>query len=127
MGKHFWAGILLLAVLLAMTGGVSLAMSAVHAPAQTQLTRATELALAGDLPQATALARQAQQRWERFRQAICAVADHDPMDEIDQLFAEMEVFSAAADGEHFAACCAKLRVLVKAMADAHSAAWWNLL
>ncbi len=127
MGRQFWVGITLLAVLLALTGGLSLAMDAIHQPAQVQLEQAAELALDGDLSRAAELALQARMRWERFRKMISAVADHSPMDEIDRLFAEAEVFAAVAEEEHFAACCAQLSVLVGGMADAHSAAWWNLL
>ena len=127
MGREFWVGIALLAVLLLLTGGMSFAMNTIHQPAQEQLIQAAELALAGDLPQAAELARQAGTRWERFRKMISAVADHSPMDEIDRLFAEAEVMAAAEEIDQFAACCGQLRVLVEGMADAHSAAWWNLL
>ena len=127
MGRQFWIGIGLLAALLAITVGVSLVMSAIHQPAQAQLEQAAELALDGDMPRAAELAQQAKLRWERFRKVISAVADHSPMDEIDRLFAEAEVYAAVAEEEHFASCCAQLSTLVEGMAAAHSAAWWNLL
>lgn len=127
MGKQFWVGVFLLLLLLGLTLGVAWGMEAIQEPAQKQLEQASVLALSGDMPQAAELAMQAKQRWERFWQVSAAVADHSPMDEIDKVFAEMEVYAKAGDEEHFAACCAQLSQLVGSMSDAHAHTWWNFL
>ena len=50
-----------------------------------------------------------------------------PMDDVDTLFAEMQVYAQAEEIPHFAACCGQLSRLVLAMAQAHSPTWWNFL
>jgi len=49
------------------------------------------------------------------------------MDEIDSLFAQLEVFRQAGLWGDFSACCRRLSRLIEAMAEAHSLTWWNLL
>ena len=53
-------------------------------------------------------------------------ADHTPMEEIDALFAQVEVYAAAREETDFAAGCAALSRKVEAMGLAHGASWWNL-
>ena len=48
------------------------------------------------------------------------------MEEIDALFAEVEVYAAAREETDFAAGCAALSRKVEAMGQAHGASWWNL-
>ena len=127
MGKHFWSGAILLFLLLALTLGIGLGATAIHEPARALLEQAADAALADDLPRAVDLARQARQRWERFRGLTAVVADHTPMDEADRLFGEMDVFATARDGVHFAACCSQLAQQLRSMSEAHSGSWWNLL
>ena len=54
-------------------------------------------------------------------------ADHAPMDEIDSLFAQMEVYAQARDSLHFGSYCARLAELITAVSDAHQLNWWNFL
>ena len=53
-------------------------------------------------------------------------ANHTPMEEIDALFAEVEVYAAAREETDFAAGCAALSRKMEAMGQAHGASWWNL-
>ena len=48
------------------------------------------------------------------------------MEEIDALFAEVEVYAAAREETDFAAGCAALSRKVEAMGQAHGASWWKL-
>ena len=52
---------------------------------------------------------------------------HTPMEEIDALFAQVEVYAAAREEAEFAAGCAELSRRMEAMANAHGAQWWNVL
>lgn len=125
--KHFWSGIGLLAVLLALGLWTSHAMESVHTPIANSLALAAEETLSGDPDRGIAAARQARAQWERHRHATASVADHQPMEEADSLFAQMESFIAAGDVTQFAACCARLSELVRAISEAHTLTWWNLL
>ena len=126
MGRIFWTGVLILALLLGLTLGISWAMNAIHSPLQQSLERAADAALKGDISQAQQLGDQAKQRWDTFRKAIAVVADHTPMDEIDQLFGQMRAYAYAEEETELAACCAQLSRLIQSMADAHILTWWNL-
>lgn len=127
MGKRFWLGIGILVLFLGTGLGISLGMDTIHGPAEQALEQAAEKALAGQMEEAVALARQAHARWEDNWALTASVADHSPMDEVDALFAEMEVYAQAQEDKHFAACCAQLSKLVESMAAAHRFSWWNLL
>ena len=49
------------------------------------------------------------------------------MDEVDALFAEMEIYARTGEQPHFAACCKELAQRLEAIADAHKFSWWNVL
>ena len=127
MQKRFYQGIGLLAILLALSVFVTWGMNRLHTPAEQQLQEASRLALQGDTQQALSLARQAHAHWEDTRTLTAAVADHSPMDDVDVLFSEMEVYAAAEEIPHFAACCLQLSDLLRSMYEAHSFTWWNVL
>ena len=127
MGKHFYIGIAILAIVLFLSLGVSWGMDAMHAPSEKNLSDAHRYALQGNMDEAVLLAKDAYARWEKFRGLTACVADHTPMDETDRLFSEMLVYAEAGDQEHFAACCAQLTCMVGAIADAHRLNWQNLL
>lgn len=127
MGKRFYQGVGLLVVLLALSVLVTWGMRRIHEPTGAQLLEASQLALQGDTQQAIGLARQAHSQWKNTRMLTAAVADHSPMDDVDMLFREMEVYAAAGEIPHFAACCAQLSSLVRSMYEAHSPTWWNVV
>ena len=127
MEKHFYFGVGILLVFLVLGIVVAFCMDAVCDPISLQLEEASREAMAGDLDAGIRLAKTAKERWSEAWNRIATVADHSPMDEIDGLFAEMEVYAQAEDGAHFSACCAQLSELVEAVADAHRLTWPNLL
>lgn len=108
--KRLWVGILLLLVLLAGTLAVTVAMDRIYAP----MVEALE---AGDL-------EAAEERYGRWRDLTAAFADHGPMEEMDALFARVEI---CKDDQERKALCAELAQRAKAMSNAHSPTWWNLL
>ncbi len=127
MEHRFYLGICLLAVFLILGVFVAFSMDAAAAPIAQQLEQASQDALSGDMEKSIALAESAKNGWYDHWKCFAMVADHSPMDEIDGLFSEMEVYARSADSVHFSACCAQLSELVEAMADAHRFTWWNLL
>ena len=127
MEKHFWVGTMLLIALLLLALGITWFMTAIHTPSAQALEQAAQAALQGDIPKAQAFANKAKVRWKRFRSLSAAVADHDPIEEADSLFAALDTYAAAGNTEEFAACCAQLNMRILAIIQAHSPAWWNLL
>jgi len=125
--KRLWIGILILSVLLASGGLSSWAIAGIHAPIALSLHQAEAAALSQDWPQAEQYSRAAYARWQQHWRFTAAFADHTPMDEVDGLFAELQVYCQCREAQHFAATCAHLAQLTEAMAESHSPSWWNLL
>lgn len=126
MGR-LWLGVGLLILLLLLGLWVSAATADIHRPLAESLRQAEEAALSGDWGTAEACAQDAYARWARTWQLTAAIADHTPMDEIDGLFAQLPVYARVREAEDFSAACAELSRRVRAMGDAHSLTWWNLL
>lgn len=125
--KRLLIGICVLFWLLAMGIGVSMLFQFAHAPTVDYLQEASQAALQGDWDAATQQTRQAQARWEHYRHITAAFADHAPMDEIDSLFAQLQVHLAQKNIHGFPALCARLSRLTEALADSHSFRWWTVL
>ena len=126
MGR-FSLGIGLLALFLILGLWVSFSMGSVHENIAQTLDEAAARSLAGDLDTARSLSQQAQTDWDNRWHGVASVADHAPMDEIDSLFAQLEVYGKAAQTADIAAYCARLATLVTAVGEAHALNWWNLL
>lgn len=126
MGR-FWLGAGILIILLALGLWVMGIMQAKQSPISQKLEQAAEAALSGEELQAESLSRQALSLWKSGWHGAASVSDHSPMDEIDSLFAQLEVYRQSNAPMLFAACCQQIASLVDALAEAHSLSWWNLL
>lgn len=98
---------------------------------QWELSRQLEdcawLALSGQWENARTLAGEAREGWERKWKLRAAFGDHTPMEEIDDLFAELTVYGAAGDRTEFASTCSALASRMEAVGNAHRLSWWNIL
>lgn len=126
MGKG-WLGAGLLAVFLIFGICLSAITDRACLPTEELLEQAAEKTLAGDFPGGIALGTEARTRWNDQWNAIAAIADHAPMDEVDALFAQMEIYARAGEQPHFAACCKELAKRIHTFTDAHRFSWWNVL
>ncbi len=122
-----WLGAGILAVFLLLGLVISGAMDSAHLPTAELLEQAAEKTLSGDFENAVALGMEAKDRWERRWNATATVADHAPMDDVDALFGEMEIYAKTGEEPHFAACCLELSQRLQAVADAHKFSWRNVL
>lgn len=125
--KRLVIGIFVLLLLLGTGLFIAAAVRDMYRPITDLLEEASALSLSGSFPSAREKAEKAKELWERQKNATATVADHTPMEEIDHLFAEAEIYAKTAQIPHFAACCAKLAVMIGNMADAHAPNLWNLL
>lgn len=125
--KRLWIGVGLLVIFLALGIFTTVTMARIHDPISEKLKQAEEAALDQDWPHAASLAREARGQWLRHRNVTASLADHSPMEEIDGLFDELDVYLQEKELVHFAACCAQLSARVQAIGEAHSISWWNLL
>lgn len=126
MGR-FWLGVGILVLFLVLGIWVAHAMDDVHQTIAQTLDDAAAQSLSGDLAEGIALVQQAKSNWQSHWRSTASVADHEPMDEIDGLFAQLEVYGKAGLAADFATYCARLSQLVTAVAEAHALNWWNLL
>lgn len=125
--KRGWLGVGILVFFVVFGLWSTCAVDSIYAPIAAQLKDAADLALSGDLDAGAALAKEAQQSWHHYWRKTAALSNHQPMDEIDALFSQLEVFADCGSKNHFAAGCVQLSALVDACAEAHRLTWWNLL
>lgn len=126
MGRG-WLGVGILVLFLILGFVTASAMNGAHIPTEKLLAQAAEDALTGDFEDAVALGMEAKTRWDRHWNGTATVADHAPMDDVDALFAEMEIYAESQEKPHFAACCKELSQRIQAVAGAHRFSWWNVL
>lgn len=122
-----YLGIGILLTLLALSTGIWWGMEHVHNSIGDLLAQAQAAAEADDWQRAEELSQKAQVEWKRHHHFTAAFADHTPMDELDGLFAELNVFLENRESPHFEATCARLILLTQSMADSHGIQWWNVL
>ena len=125
--KRSKIGLWLLLVLLA--GGIlsSWGMVRLTEPLGQTMEAASQAALRSDWENAQTLALQARESWEKNWNLCAVFADHTPMENINGLFAQLEIYARSGDAQNFAAVCAQLSEDTKAIGEAHSFTWWNLL
>ena len=125
--KRCWFGLILLLVLLVLCAGSSRYMTRVHEPLAQTAGEAAEYALEGDWGNALSVTRKIRSQWEDRWGIIAAIADHEPMEQVNSLLAQLEVFAASGDTLGFASTCAALSAALDALADISSLTWWNFL
>ena len=125
--KRIRTGACILLLLLAAGIFCSLSMQKIHRGISQQLRQAAQYAQNGQWQQACTQAQQARQAWETARNMTAATADHTPMDEIEGLFAQLEVYTTQQQPADFAATCLLLAKLTDAIGANHRLNWQNLL
>ena len=96
-------------------------------PLCTQLALAREEALSDSWDDAADHALAAQKSWQGSWHALASAADHTPLEDIDDLFAQLGIYGRLKKEEDFAALCAQLERRLEAVANAHKFSWWNFL
>ena len=125
--KRIYMGLGILAILLAMAITFTLLMERIYQPMSNILQEAADASIRADWASAAQLYSMAQARWEQHKHFSAALADHSPMDDIDGLFGELELYLQQQEMPHFAATCRHLARLTEAMGENHSLNWWNFL
>ena len=125
--KRLWIGIVFLILLL--VGGIllTLVLSDIHSTLADDLSAASRAAQQQDWETADALIDSAQRLWEQYRHITAAFADHEPLEELEQLFAELQVCKALSLEENYAVVCSHLSEICSAIADSFRIHWWNVL
>ncbi len=124
--KRVVFGVVLLAVLF--MGGIAAQnrMAAIHGYSANLLEQAGREAQAEDWEAAQTLFYRARRNWKDNYNFTAALADHTPMEDVESLYAQLEVFAENRETLHFSALCMETAARLEAMADAHLLAWWNI-
>ncbi len=125
--KRIWFGAGLLLVMLALGIATTLLFARLHLPLQETLTQAAHAALEEDWETAVALTAQAKADWDKYRDFTAAMADHEPLEEMEAQFARLELLAAQQETDEFAADCIELAHQAQAMADSQAFNWWSIL
>ncbi len=127
MGARFWLGWLLLAGILGLSLLSHTVLQRMHSQIAGELSQAAALILAGDRESGVELAQKAKQEWEKNWKLTASGIDQNPMDNIDGIFSQLEIYQKEGTPAEFAACCQQLSSLVQSVAEAHKPSWWNIL
>lgn len=124
--KRIWFGAVLLVVLLILSIGSSTFMERTHLPLAEDLSRAAALAMEENWPAAQELASGVRRSWEKKQPIVAALADHQPMDHIEGLFAQLNIFADSQDAASFASTCMYLARQLEALGKSHKLDLQNL-
>ena len=124
--KQLWFGIGLLVFLILIGMLLANHLEQAHEPAAKDLQKAGACALKGDWDLAGALALRAKKSWQNHRPVTAMLAHHGPMDQVDVLFARLDIYRACQDPAAFSAACAELSRNLRAFSQSHRFSWQNL-
>lgn len=125
--KRIWFGIGLMVFLLILCLCSSFLMERICLSQSQALDHAAAAASDGDWLTARSLTAQAKQEWDRRQLLFAALYDHAPIDEIDGLFAQLEVYSDARKGASFESTCVYLARQLESLGRSHSFNFSNFL
>lgn len=118
------------ALMLALLFGGVLAqnrMASIHGYGADLLSQAGREAQKQEWDAAQMLFYRARRSWKNNYHFTAALADHTPMEDVEALYTQLEVFAEMKEDAHFAALCMETASRLEAIADAHVLAWWNVL
>lgn len=122
--KRLWIGVVVLLILLVAGIVLTVSFSAMHTPLADTLSQAANHAYNGELTAATTAIKDAQSQWEACRRFSAAVLDHRLLEEMEELFAQLEF----TDNPYtLATLCARLSSRAAEMAESQAITWWHLL
>lgn len=125
--NRFWIGVAVLLLFLGLGLGSMFLLGRFREPLTDTLEAAAEDVLSGATEAGVEKVRLAWELWNRYRHGLAAVSSHEPMEEMDGLFARLPVYARAENWGEYAACCVRLSRLAEAIAEAQSCSWWSLL
>lgn len=125
--RRLWIGVGFLIVMLAVAILLTVLFDRIHTPLSEDLRQASQLAMEGDWEKATALTGQARADWSKYRELIAAVADHEPLEKMENLLEQLDVYAQQRRTADFSAMCVELAAMADAMLESQQLTWWNFL
>lgn len=126
MGR-LWIGVGILVVLLAVGIGLLWGSSMYFEELSQDLEQAGELALAGNWQAAGEKVEKSREKWEQYRPFWASFTDHEPVEQMQNLFSQLELYQTRQLEVDFAAVCRNLVHLAEAIDETHGLKWWSVL
>ena len=124
---RLWIGIGILAVLLAMGIGLLWGSSVFFEELSQDLQQAGDFALAGNWQAAGEKVEKSREKWEAYRPFWASFTDHEPVEQMQNLFSQLELYRTRQLEVEFAAVCRNLVHVAEAIDEAHGLRWWSVL
>ena len=124
--KRIWFGVVLLILMLVLGLISSTFMKETWLKQSENLNRAAILASDGDWVNARNLLAEAQAEWEEKQLLLAVLCQHEPIEQIDGLFAQLEVFSESRRTASFSSTCVFLSKLIDSLGRSHNLNLKNL-
>lgn len=125
--KRIWFGIGLMVFLLILCLCSSFLMERICLSQSQALDHAAAAASNGDWLTARRLIAQSKLEWDRRQLLFAALYDHGPIDQIEGLFAQLEVFSESRKTASFESTCVYLARQLESLGRSHSFNFSNFL
>lgn len=125
--NRLWIGVGILLILLALGLGLLWVSRDFYEEFANGLEQAGKLAMEGSWPAAGEKAAQSRAQWDRYRRFWAAFTDHEPVEQMQNLFSQLEVYRQRQLEVDFATVCHSLVDLAEALDESHSLSWWSIL
>ena len=124
---RLWIGIGILAILLAMGIGLLWGSGVFFEELSQDLQQAGDFALAGIWQAAGEKVEKSREKWEAYRPFWASFTDHEPGEQMQNLFSQLELYRARQLEVEFAAVCRNLVHVAEAIDETHGLRWWSVL
>ena len=118
--KRIWFGAGLLIVLLFLGFICGFVIERSQLSGAAMLEHASGLAAEGDWAAARTALHEAKQLWDRKYFFIAVLCDHEPIEQVQRLYAKLEVFSDERSIVSFRSTCMELARQLEALSRSHS-------
>lgn len=124
---RLWIGIGILVILLAMGIGLLWGSGVFFEELSQDLQQAGNFALAGNWQAAGEKVEKSREKWEAYRPFWASFTDHEPVEQMQNLFSQLELYRTRQLEVEFAAVCRNLVHVAEAIDESHSLKWWSVL
>lgn len=125
--NRLWIGVGILVILLVMGIGLLWGSRVFFEELSQEVEQAGELALSGNWQAAGEKAAKSREKWEHWRKFWSSFTDHEPVEQVQALFSQLELYEKQRLEVDFAAVCLNLSQLAEAIDESHSLRWWSVL
>ena len=125
--NRLWIGIGLLVILLGMGLGLLWGSHVFFTEFSENVEQAGHLAMSGNWQAAGQKVAKSKAQWDRFHNFWSAFTDHEPMEQMENLFAQLELYQSQQMEIDFSAVCRSLSHMARAIQESHGVKWWSIL